>query len=86
MEKRKKNNERGTIEEPVYGFWVDQNRGVVVGLLDISFHFGLRLMMPTRICGIGRTFYLTPSLSCTECYAAVSTLSTLGSQLVGSEY
>lgn len=29
MEKRKKNNERGTIEEPVYGFWVDQNRGVV---------------------------------------------------------
>ncbi|OXL07984.1 hypothetical protein C348_03851 [Cryptococcus neoformans Gb118] len=29
LEKRKKNNERGTIEEPVYGFWVDRNRGVV---------------------------------------------------------
>ncbi|EAL20509.1 hypothetical protein CNBE4290 [Cryptococcus deneoformans B-3501A] len=29
LEKRKKNNERGRIEEPVYGFWVDQNRGVV---------------------------------------------------------
>lgn len=42
--------------------------------------------MSTRIYGIGRTFCLTPILSCTECYASVSTLSTLGSQLVGSEY
>ncbi|WVO22957.1 uncharacterized protein IAS62_004301 [Cryptococcus decagattii] len=29
VEKRKKLKGRGSIEEPVYGFWVDQNRGVV---------------------------------------------------------